>query len=283
MILPNIDWITVAFDFSNFAETSKDIVELLKAAKENAKQKQNEKTNEQELITIDGITFEVYPNGNKTHAYILDNEDYKINIAEFRSKKDTIYPVIAIIHSKSLWAYSPIVTYKRLLCLVNNVFGEIKKNMVSRIDLCCHTDIIDFSKVSMDTLRNRANKKNIYWNHGEISGFNFGTSSGGLMCRIYNKTLEIIEKNDKTWFFEIWINKGFDATVWNIEFELHREFFRNYSIDTVEQAFEHIGSMWDYCTNQWIVLTDKDRTRLENCTTDSNEVRRCSSKNRNTA
>lgn len=267
MIIPNIDWITVSFDFSDYNESSKDIVELLKAAKEKAKEKQDGKTNDQEQITIDCITFEVYPNGSKTHAFIINNEDYKISICEFRSKKESIYPVSVIIHSKSLWSYTPIVAYYRLFCLVSNTFGEVKTNMVSRIDLCCHTDIIDFSKIDILSFRNRANKKNIYTNHNVINGFNFGTSSGGLMCRIYDKTLEVIETNNKTWFFDIWEQNGVKGTVWNVEFELNREFFRNYGIDTVDQAFLQIGTIWKYCTEQWIVLTDNDKTRLENCTT----------------
>lgn len=269
MIIPNIDWITVSFDFSEYNESSKDIVDLLNAAKEKAKEKQNGKTSEKEQINIDGMTFEVFPNGNRMRAFIINNEDYNISIAEFRSRKETIYPISAIIHSKALWSYSPIVAYARLYCMINNVFGEVVKNMVSRIDLCCHNDIIDFSTVNILDFRNRANKKNTYTNHNIINGFNFGTSSGGLMCRVYNKTLEVIEKNDKTWFFDIWDNNGVKGTVWNVEFQLKREYFRNYDIDTVEQAFAHIGTIWDYCTKDWLVLTDNDRTRLENCTTNN--------------
>lgn len=273
MIIPNIDWITVSFDFDCYDEVAKEVIEVLKAAKEQSKEKQDSATNEKEQIAIDNIVFAVYPNGSRTHAFIIENDDYKISIAEFRSKKENIYPVSAIIHSKSLWSYSPLVTYTRLSCLINNVFGVVKSNKISRMDLCCHTDILDFAGVSIHDFRSRINKKDIRINNNEINGFIFGTSSGALKCRIYNKTIEVKEKNNKTWFFDIWSAAGANGAVWNVEFELHREFFRNYGIDTVEQAFERIGSIWEYCMDSWLVLTDNDRTRLENCTTNSDWLR----------
>lgn len=95
----------------------------------------------------------------------------------------------------------------------------------------------------------------------------YGSSSTGkVYCRIYNKHLEVVQKKVKTWFFDIWKNEGLKIEkVWNVEFELCREFLSDYHINSIEDAFSSLKSIWEYCTRHWLVKIEHDSDNISRC------------------
>ncbi|MCX7923498.1 MAG: hypothetical protein N3B21_16035 [Clostridia bacterium] len=80
--------------------------------------------------------------------------------------------------------------------------------------------------------------------------------------------LEITQKNQKKWFFDIWKKKGLNGKkVWNVEFQICREYLKEHYIDTVEQTFDRLGSIWDYCTGTWLVKIIRDNDNVSRCST----------------
>lgn len=91
-----------------------------------------------------------------------------------------------------------------------------------------------------------------------------------IYCRIYNKTLEIEDKGTKKWFYEIWRESGWkNAIVWNIEFEFKRDFFKTFNIESVNDMFSHMSSIWNCCTKEHLVLTNNDKSGIENSSINS--------------
>jgi hypothetical protein len=122
----------------------------------------------------------------------------------------------------------------------------------------------------IETFKGTYFSENIYRFRRKVTGMNFGSGARNrVYCRIYDKLLEVKQKGSKLWFFEIWKNAGANCqNVWNVEFQINREFLKDYQIETVEDAFVRLKSLWRYCTENWIVKVKLDRTRIERCTVD---------------
>ena len=146
----------------------------------------------------------------------------------------------------------------------------MKENKVSRVDLCMHTSDIDFITNYENLYKGRYKKDSVNvlnYTNKEINSITFGTRKGKkIYCRIYNKTLEIKETKQKSWFKEIWENNGLDInSVWNLEFELKSEFLREFKIKTVEDLENSLQDIWKYCTEKWLVKINRDNVRTERC------------------
>jgi hypothetical protein len=148
--------------------------------------------------------------------------------------------------------------------------ADYKCERLSRLDICCHTDVFSIKNEDINMFKGRYYNDNIYRYRRKISGMYFGSgSTNKIYCRIYNKSLELTQRNHKKWFYDIWKKENGDCgSVWNIEFQLKREFLKEYSLDTVEQLIDCMGSIWDYLTQKWLVKVLDDRTRIENCSID---------------
>jgi len=93
------------------------------------------------------------------------------------------------------------------------------------------------------------------WDEGVFSGFTFGSRrSKSMLARLYDKSLEISKKGGTYWY-DIWGPSWEpDETVWRIEFEFHRSFLRKFGITTLGEAFQSVGGLWKYATNDWLSL-----------------------------
>src|SRR5215469_5566003 len=104
--------------------------------------------------------------------------------------------------------------------------------------------------------------------HRRIATLDFGTHGSDLSCCIYNKSLEI-RKSRKTWFVPIWERNGYDgtSTVWRIEFRFKRDFLASIHMNEAYTLLEHLASLWQYATVQWLryvdlQATESNRSRL---------------------
>lgn len=269
MNIPMIDTLIATVDLKDYDKCIAEHLNLLEDKKNEAKALASKCSSEKTTITINNETFQVLGNGTRNYAYILHNDDYEVKLAQVRSSNQDFYPINIKIKSENLWSKGYMNAWNFIINWINSGIGSVKSNKVNRLDLCCHTDDLQILDGDFDTFKGRFHKDEIFRYMRKPCGMTFGSrSSNTVYCRIYDKTLEITQTNKKLWFKDIWLEKGLNPErVWNIEFQLDRTFFKENSIESIEDAFMNLKSMWHYCTKEWIVKVDLSRTRKERCPT----------------
>ena len=76
-----------------------------------------------------------------------------------------------------------------------------------------------------------------------------GTSQ--LMCRIYNKALELQTNYHKSWERFLWTNPQTTIAT-RVEFQLRREAIKTFGIDTLDDLKAKATALWHYLTHQWM-------------------------------
>jgi hypothetical protein len=130
--------------------------------------------------------------------------------------------------------------------------------MVSRIDLHSDWQGWSLSESDLSAFICRAADETTHHLNRNWSGFEFGTRrTGTICCRIYNKTLEILQKGGTFWR-EIWGERyDPDRDVARVEFELHRDILREFGLSSPAEVLASTGGLWAYAT-QW--LTHREPT-----------------------
>ena len=281
-----IDTICITLDILNYGkidieEIGKiDILSILEEKKAEAKEKSMNNMAHKQIIQIGNQGFEILSNGSKGYAYILHNDSYEVKLAQFRSTKESFYPVFIKIKSECLWSKGVFEAWEIIKNWIIENVGQIKTvreengqdkmlTKVNRIDLCCHTDEICLKYEDIETFAGKYQLDTIYRHRRNVASMYFGSgTTGKIMCRIYNKTLEVKQKGQKLWFFDIWKDKKLNPDkVWNVEFQISRDFLKEVKLNTVEEVFDNLKTLWQYCTKAWIEKKILDRTRIERCST----------------
>ena len=134
---------------------------------------------------------------------------------------------------------------------------------VARLDVHSDWQGIDIKANERVNVVTYSDKRALYEVGDELSGLTFGKRGGSLMCRIYDKTRESKDKGHD-WWPDVW-GSAYDPElkVMRVEFEFSREGLREFEVDTPEDAFDRMSSLWAYATCSWLSLrvpTD-DETR----------------------
>lgn len=201
------------------------------------------------------------------YLYILQNNGYEIKIAQTRSKLQAFYPIQVRISSEYLWTYGLTACWSIIYNWITETFGNIIDNKVYRIDLCCHVSDIDFITDYETSYKGHYKKTQIFTTGRTVNCLKFGSrNSKNIYCRIYNKSLEIREKNHKCWFNDIWASYDLNINnVWNIEFEIKSDFLRRFNINTIQDAYNHLCDLWEYCTKEFVIKIDPTNSKVERC------------------
>lgn len=266
MILPNLDMMIINLDFEAYETVFADLIQELHIKKMQAKKQMQDSNNHLSLIDINGIRFQVYPNGTRGYSYILHGELLKLEIARYQNKNN--YPVRVMFHSAYLWSAGPQKAWEEFSLWISSI-APISRSQVSRVDLCTHTDEISFAN-KLQHFKGHYTKDTLHREHRRVEGISFGSRESKIFLRIYDKENEL-KKSRKDWFREVWEKNGAQGTVWNIEFELKRDFFNEVQfndrkVETVEDLFQALPSIWHYLTEEHIILTNKDRSRVKRST-----------------
>lgn len=223
-------------------------------------------------IDLGLFKFEVYPHGSRRYYYILHNDDFELQLARYRSHQEANYPVY--IHFKSQFLWSSLYDMTRLKdkfdliieWLEQLIGGRYRASKINRLDLCYHCDDVPHG-FNADHFVGRHTLDTTRRTHRVVSGIDIGSrKSEKLFLRCYNKYLET-RATKKQWFYPIWMNAGLDVRkVWNIEFQMKREYFRETEIngtlyDTAEQVISGMSAIWLYLTTEWVTyrIPDNDR------------------------
>jgi len=126
---------------------------------------------------------------------------------------------------------------------------------LSRLDL--YTDLQGWNPRAADkpNFLTRATDVNYYEQNDAFSGFTFGArKSGTVLCRIYNKTIELQKKTDG-WTPLIWEDRvDHDLPVWRVEFETHAKFLHQVGIKDAADGLNKQASLWAHFTEDWLTL-----------------------------
>jgi len=125
---------------------------------------------------------------------------------------------------------------------------------VSRLDLHSDWQRVDFRAGERRNFVTYSNRRALYEVDDQMSGLTFGKRGGSLMCRIYDKSREMVDKGHDYWP-DVWGSKyDPDVKVLRIEFEFSREGLRSFGVDTPEDAFAKMPALWAYATQVWLSL-----------------------------
>ncbi len=264
--IENIDTFIFLVNIENYINNCKKILEFLKEEKELAKLNFEKNKNNDYLITLNHLQFVLDKTGTKGYSFILSNDNFNICIAEYISNIKNCKPIKIRISSQALWQFGLENSYNYIIKWIEETFGKISQESVYRIDLACHNNndfITNYDKCYKGLFK----KKSITLSGNKINAICFGSRKNDLIyCRIYNKSLEIKETRSKTWFKEIWQNNNLDITnVWNLEFEIKSEFLREKNLTTFQEVYDHIQTLWKYCTTNWLSKVNLDNSRISRC------------------
>lgn len=270
----NIDTINILVDIENYEDSSKEVLKKLENEKQTAILRSSCNPEYKHIVYINDMTFHLFSVGRIGYAYILQNSDYQIYVAQYRSKQKNFSPIQLRISSECLWADGISNAWGKIYNWLVETFGNIIGDKVCRLDLCCHVDNVDFITNCSQIYKGKFKEYNFNYKNSAINQISFGSrKSNNIYCRIYNKSLEIREKKQKLWFYDIWSSNGMNIeNVWNIEFELKSEFLRSANITTVFDVVSRLKDLWSYCTTVWLLKVDRTNKRIERCPINSSWV-----------
>lgn len=268
-IITNIDTLYASVNIENYTSDAKVLLEDLQHRLE---QKFINRSRAPEYVTLGGIVFE-FVNGKYSWSYGLKCDDFSLYLAHHDNKAD--FPMYVEFRQEYMWQEGYRMAWKKFLLFIKRCGFEYIASKVSRGDPCCHTDadILQYKYLKYLHHDPRCNITksgtlpaecdNIIETWGKNEGYTGIRVGKGkpLMARIYDKTEEI-KVSKKGWFHTIWKqNKLNTNKVVNIEFEIKREWFREYGIDSVEDLFDRLGEVWYHLTNNYLCFRYHDNDR----------------------
>lgn len=116
--------------------------------------------------------------------------------------------------------------------------AELGAERVSRVDLCCDVEGVDFTgcdeerRAFVTRAKTRSNEEEVLMRHFKgtrFTGYEFGKSDP--RGRIYDRTLRSQEKGE-TWLEPVWRKNGWEGgKVWRLEMQLRRETLRELGVE----------------------------------------------------
>lgn len=214
------------------------------------------------LAVADGaqdLRLQVYPGGGNGMEYLIGNDQMVLSFSRSERARGTRPSVMVELKSEPLWhhGFDPMV--ERVLSIIRGLRGGIVNIKPSRADLCCDVLIreSDWHEQLRHSMVTRAHKLDPHVMRRRLSGFSIGT--GIVSARLYDKPFEIECKGGgKRWFFKVW---GVDAApgghlIVRVEFQLRREWLKNFGVDTMADFREKLPALLAYLTRRWLRLVD---------------------------
>lgn len=168
------------------------------------------------------------------YPFLLSNDVFTIQCGEHNKPN-----FFVTYRSHALWHYGAKQLHERFLAWAASVgMAPVRPERVSRADFAFdyQIDEIDFDE---DNFVVSFSKDVQYRSNRKVQTFSFGT--GGVMLRMYNKTAEISDSSDKTWFYPIW--GGVQENVWRIELEVRKAYLRLLAIRSLQDLFDGHGDV----------------------------------------
>ena len=229
---------------------------------------------------IGDVSFKVMAVAQSSFNVVLQNADVSISLLKISPVHNN--PIIkAEFRAEFLLRYG----YNKAITLVKDIINNLLENYkvkVSEIHLAKDIQGYEFSTFDLHRVKTLSKTKTIFHNDinseyyfgNRFSGFSIG--KGDELLRVYNKTLEITQKKEKSFISVLsWQNNpnfNNQRNVWRIEFQLRRERLKHLLgsyglLDSLESVISSIHSLWTYCINRFVHknLTTKEVTEQIQC------------------
>ena len=132
--------------------------------------------------------------------------------------------------------------------LTNNKGGQ--KLMEGAIDKLMKMYHQQYSYGSNNTIRKR-----------DLETAYYGKKASSVWCKFYNKTKEVVKKNDDDTPL-LWYKNGWDGndTVVRVEFSMRRDFLKELDggkYVSLQMFMGNIDSLWNYLTSKWLRMVEE--------------------------
>jgi hypothetical protein len=250
-------------------------------------------------LMLGGEVFEVQPNGGVSGRYLLRNAEHMTVHVEPDPHLANMPTIYIELRSFLIWQVGADAAAAAAQRVVYDLVGDLAteeqlRAHVSWLHLCVDFQgmkptVVQFTprrfKEQMggfcnEQLYTRCRKVTPHLG-ARYTGMTYGTKESGVSAGFYNKTLEIEESSNKTWFEDIWKKSGnYEPTcvvdgkeekkdVWRLEFRLRREGLTEFmkagaiaNFDTWEEVRDHLEGLWRYLASSWLVMRGK-RSRTD--------------------
>ena len=212
------------------------------------------------------IALAVQPNGKTSYSYQVRNEDFAFYF--MRHENEGTFPIYVQINQFKLWKDGVREAYQESLYILAELGFYVSGAKPSRIDLCCHSDqwqwlATDLKKFEFPKGMYHPDYFRFDVNTMKFETVMFGNRSRNQM-RLYNKSAELFAKK-KYHFLDVYKREfGIDDvndldTVWNIEFEMHRKFLKEFVVDGQQGFFDSMDNLLsqDGLNLLWSEMTKK--------------------------
>ena len=230
-LLTGYDTIECAYYLSNKPGSTFDFA-MLEVEKENLK---FAKSRHSKTLRLGSEEFLLANHGTGSgFPFLLENDSFSIQCGEFNKPN-----FFVTFRSHALWHQSAIGLHHRFLTWADSAgLFPYKDEGLSRVDFTFDywIDAIDFDE---DNFVTSAVKDNQHRKNRKVQTFTFGTSP--IVLRVYNKSDEIAEKSNKTWFHPLW--DGQQDNVWRIEWEIRKAMLRFRGIRTFADLHDGQGDV----------------------------------------
>ncbi len=206
-----------------------------------------------------GVLLFVEPHGaGKQWRWLLTSR--YINVAVSRGRFNDL---IAQVRFSSEFLWSQECTgdaLYRVHDFLMGLFGEHIHLQVSEIHLCADVVGYDFAQCDYEQQFVTRVRKNdalfgvdgVSLDCHKVATLAFSKHKAPLSCSIYNKTLEIVQKSGKTWFYDLWKSDtngsvwDGESDVWRVEFRFKRQALHEFQIEWAYDVLDHLKRLWDY-------------------------------------
>lgn len=209
---------------------------------------------------VGDVSFGVAGRGLLRYAYRLEHPHGVVGLTPSSSLPTVrIQPKAAFIHAvgvnKALYWFRG---------QVEAMVGAVEWK-ASRVDLFMDSQGWDLSADHRDRFVCRARDRWTFESNEAFTGVRFGSGSGAVKARIYDKSEESRLKGSD-WWPDKWGSSYRPAErVLRVEFEVHRELMRQVGLSTPEEVLEELPRLWAYLTDEWLTFrrptSDKTRSR----------------------
>lgn len=213
------------------------------------------KSRQSTAIRLGGEEFLLASHGTGSgYPFLIENAAFSIQFGEFNKPN-----FFVTFRSFALWQFGAAALHHRFLDWAASLgLMPYRPESLSRVDFTFDYRLdLDFDE---DAFVTQAAKDNKHRKNGRAQTFRIG--EGPLVLRIYDKSAEIAEKSQKTWFFDLW---GIKDDVWRIEWQARKEWLRRLGIRTFGDLAERQGDL--------LRVLVFDHTSLRTRTADSNRSR----------
>ncbi|RXJ98375.1 hypothetical protein CRU98_10070 [Arcobacter sp. CECT 8986] len=209
--------------------------------------------------------FRVMATSQSGFNVVIQNGDITISLLKYSNTHNN--PLVKVeFRAEFLLRFG----YKSAIQSVKNIVNNFFSNYivkVSEIHLAKDIQGYEFTSFDLHRIKTLSKTKTIHHNNissehyygNAFTGFSIG--KGSEMLRIYNKTVEISQKKEKS-FVQVlsWeLNPNFDKSqnVWRIEFQFRRDKLKyllgdNGLLDSLENVLTSISQLWSYATSRFV-------------------------------